>query len=257
MIQQTTMVLVIDDDPSTLELFDLIEELLTNCQILTSVNFENAKLFLEQHRIDIVILDIVLQQTTGYEICKILQAHPHTKNAYYILMSGERNQLIDRIRVYNHCVQDFILKPFDLQEISLMLASKIDYLTRFKHEKQIPSEKTQNKSLSVGDFELDSKLKIVLLNSKIIELTSMEYNLIAYLLEFPETVFTAEQLLEKIGGLTHPAYKTIDSNVRYLIYRLRQKIEKDPSHPLYLVTARNKGYIFYPAATYSRTLIAQ
>ena len=174
-----------------------------------------------------------------------LKKHPHTTSAYYILMSAQKQDLLDRLRSYQLEAQDFIAKPFDIHEMELKLKSKVNYLKKVKPLLQ----EEQKSCYQVGAFYLDQGLRHILQAGLELKLTQMEYLLLEYLILNPATILTTQQIIDVVWRQKNDVYQITDLNVRALIHKVRNKIEPDPTQPIHLVNSRSNGYIFYPAVT--------
>lgn len=248
-MKQERHILAIDDDVYTLEVFDVIGQALSQCQMHTVPSFEKSKPIFETTPMDIVILDILLPEQNGFEICRFFKEHPHTANAYFIFMSAEKHHLLDRLRAYSLSAQDFIVKPFEIEEVHLLLKSKLEYIHKSFADK---SPLGIQPFLRLGQFTLDKHLHTIYFDRKTIPLTPMEYELMKFFFEHPNIIWTAKDLMEKLWGQSCSPYQTIDtSSVRTLIRKLRHKLEDDPENPTWLVTVKSGGYLFHPFPTQS------
>src|SRR6476619_951267 len=125
-------ILVIDDDITVLEIFEIISLTQKDLIIFTASDYETAKEIVNQNIISLIIIDIVLPGTCGYQIYKLLSQQPNSQNAYYIFMSAEKNKLENRLKGYTEGAHDFIIKPFDIKEIEMKLKSKIKFINNLK-----------------------------------------------------------------------------------------------------------------------------
>lgn len=236
-MQNEYNILVIDDDPFIIDAFRVIFEDMDNCTFYPSLNFQQGKKIIEEKIINLAIVDIVLPDSDGYEICRFIKKEPNSSNAHIILMSCDKNQVLDRIMAFKVGAQDFISKPFELLEVELMIKSKIEY--------HLKSQRTASDKpiLSSGKFLIDSALKQVKIEQNEIDLAPLEYKLLTFFLSNTEKLIELDEILVNVWG---GRYETSPENVRQRIFKLRKKIEKDPGNPVYLVNAKSSGYIFYP-----------
>src|SRR5690606_37778383 len=140
-------ILAIDDDPYILDALQVVVEDIEDCQFYSAVSFKKAEEILNNKIINLAMVDIVLPEIDGYEICKALRSNPNSKKAYIILMSGDKNQLLDRIKALRVGAQEFLSKPFDLKEVELIINSKIEF-----HNQIINKDKEQSHITTVGKF---------------------------------------------------------------------------------------------------------
>jgi DNA-binding response OmpR family regulator len=175
---------------------------------------------------DIVLLDWMLPNKTGAQICTSLRA----KNfANQIIMMTAKAQDLDKIDAYNFGVSDYITKPFSMDVMIAMLESKVKYL----HNVDKPEI---NK---FGDMEYHPGSLTVLKGENKIELTILENRILVYFIKHANEIISRENLMMEVWGYE------IDVNTRTLdmhIVRLRKKIESNPDIPEYLQTVRGLGY---------------
>lgn len=179
---------------------------------------------------DVVILDIMLPGIDGFDVCNILRNEMPDLG---IIMLTAKSQDVDRILGLEQGTDDYMVKPFNPQELVLRIKSlirRINFTTK---------EEDLNPSLSYGPFKLDSYSKKFTKNSEVIELTPTELSLIKIFLTNLDKAFTREELMELAWGNENKAdTKIIDVNIR----RIRAKIEDSPANPKYLHTVWGVGY---------------
>lgn len=224
-------ILVIDDDISSLEIFDLLSSFIKKCNFFNICDLSMIKDIIDNNFFDIIFLDIVLPETNGYEICKMLKEHQNTSDAYYIFMSSHKSKLTDRIKALDIGGNEFLVKPIDIKELEINIKNKISFINKFN--------KTTGTSIVKKDFIFDQEFKNILIKGNKVELTNLEYKFLSFMYENKGKVLDTDQILRNIWGST---YTTSSDNLRGLIAKLRNKIEKDPQNPVYLINAKNKGY---------------
>lgn len=249
-------ILVLDDDPYMLDVFKLIGDSLPDCSLHTAINLRKARKIVEAAPIDLVCLDLVMPENSGFDVLAELKHHPHTAAAYFILMSAEKQQLLDRMRSYQLEAQDFLSKPFDIHELELKLRSKIKYLQNLKAAARVATQQAvpapaaagpaKTGIRELGRFTLNPDLRRICYDGQELALTPSEYRLMHYLLAHPETVLTTEQIIETVWEQKIDTSTSTDLNVRSLVHKVRHKIEPDPAKPIHLVNSRSNGYVFYP-----------
>lgn len=227
-------ILVIDDDPYSLEIFGVLSNILSNVEIFTATSFFQVEEIVNKNIIDIIFIDIVIPDFDGYEISKLLKTSKNTENAYYIFISGEKRKIQDRVKAFLSGGHEFMLKPIDLKELELFIVNKINFLRKIK----INSAKSQK-----TPFNLDTKKQSLQIENRNVTLTSLEFKLFELFVKNPENAFSSDDIASIIWG---SKYKTTPDNVRGLIARLRNKIEKEPKKPNYIINSKTRGYIFYP-----------
>jgi DNA-binding response OmpR family regulator len=181
-----------------------------------------------RERPDLVILDIMLPDSDGLEICKGLRNHSELANIPIIFLTARVSET-DRILGLELGANDYIVKPFFIREL----------VARVKN--QLRTQTTPTRSVRAGALELDRASCRVLLHGNEVALTATEFRLLDFLMSRPGVVYSREQLLDSVWG--HDRAVT-DRTVDVYILRLRQKIEPDPANPSFIRAVRGFGYSF-------------
>lgn len=180
---------------------------------------------------DVVILDVMLPGMNGFEVCSILR---HEMPDLGIIMLTAKTQDVDRILGLENGSDDYMVKPFNPQELILRIKSLLRRI-----DLKSDSKDNNMKKLEFGPFSLDLYSKKFTKNGEIIDLTPTELVLIKIFLENNDRAFTREELMELTWGESSKAdTKIIDVNIR----RIRAKIEDNPANPNYLHTVWGIGY---------------
>jgi len=179
---------------------------------------------------DLIILDIMLPEMDGLEVCRELRQ----KNiGIPILMLTAKGEEIDKVVGLEIGADDYITKPFSVREL---LARIKAHLRRVEREEQ-----TIPKIFSFGDVEIDFAHFKARRKGNELDLTSIEMEILKYLITHRSEVVTRDDLLDKIWGYdSYPTTRTIDNH----ILKLRKKIEEDPAHPKYILSVYGGGYRF-------------
>lgn len=188
----------------------------------------------QAEKFDLLILDLMLPGKDGIEICQ----HLRKQNDYTpILMLTAKSSELDRVLGLEIGADDYLTKPFSIRE----LIARVKAILRRINAMSTPEDKTDDEVLQFGDLEIDSDRRKVLLAGEEIILTAKEFDLLWHFASNPGRVFSRLQLLDTIWGYVHDGYEhTVNSHIN----RLRAKIEKDPSHPQYVLTVWGVGYKF-------------
>lgn len=180
---------------------------------------------------DLIILDIMLPKLNGFEICKQIRA---VQNIPILLVSAKRED-IDKIRGLGLGADDYITKPFSPSELVARVKA---HLSRYE---RLAGSKAQTNTIFVHGISIDKSARKVHINGEEIPFTTKEFDLLVFLVIHPNQVLNKEQLYESIWGLDSAAdVSTVTVHIR----KLREKIERDPSHPKYLETVWGAGYRF-------------
>ena len=226
-------VLVVEDEENLLEAlrYNLERE---GYAVNTAIDGEQALLSARDSAPDLVILDVMLPQLDGFEICRILRRRSDVP----ILMLTARGEEIDRVVGLELGADDYVTKPFSIRE----LMARVRNLLRRSHRAPSATDDASPADiLRSGDLEIDSVSHIVRLNGDLLELKPREFDLLALLAKNKARAFTRDQILERLWG--HDYYgdsRTVDVHIRWL----REKIEPQPSKPVRIVTIRGVGYRF-------------
>ena len=190
------------------------------------------ELCLREHP-DLILLDIMLPDSDGIDICKGIRNHPEMVHIPIIFLTARASET-DRILGLEMGANDYIIKPFFVREL----------LARIKN--QLRGRTTPTRILKAGGLELDRGSYQVRLRGKELQLTATEFRLLEFLMSHPTVVFSREQLLDAVWGQDHPV---TDRTVDVHVLRLRHKIEADPGHPTLIRSVRGFGYSFRVAST--------
>ncbi|OGO05779.1 MAG: hypothetical protein A2Y73_07400 [Chloroflexi bacterium RBG_13_56_8] len=231
-----TRILLVDDEQ------DLVWELhhalsREGYEVLSAYDGVEALALVRRHRPDLIVLDILMPRLDGLEVCRLLRSN-FCLASVPILFLTSRGAIGDRIEGLNEGGDDYLPKPFDLDE----LKARINALLRRVQfaEKNIGPDHT-SAPLTVGSIALDLNTPQIWVNERAVQLTPVEHDLLHYLMIHCGEVVSSKKLMEQIWG---DNAKTVDTGpVRWHIMNLRTKIEPDPDHPSYIRTVPHHGYI--------------
>lgn len=219
--------LLIDDDS---ELASLLRQYFTqfDFELDSEILPSQGLALLQRHRYDLVILDIMLPEMDGFEVCKRIRKHSDIP----IIMLTARGEVMDRIVGLELGADDYLPKPFEPRELVARI-QRILKRSQFKRADEIGMDK----QLSFGRLRIDSIQRQVQLDEEIIALSAMEYKLLLLFASSPHKIFTRDELLNQLKGIDAVVYtRSID----ILVSRLRNKLK-----PLDLIkTIRGQGYLF-------------
>jgi DNA-binding response OmpR family regulator len=181
-----------------------------------------------RERPDLLLLDIMLPDSDGLEICKAVRAHPELAHIPIIFLTARASET-DRIVGLELGANDYIVKPFFIREL----------IARIKI--QFRGQTVATRVLKAAGLELDRSSCQAKLDGNLLTLTATEFRLLEFLMTRPGVVFSREQLLDAVWG--HDRAVT-DRTVDVYVLRLRQKIEVDPANPVFIRSVRGFGYSF-------------
>jgi len=181
---------------------------------------------------DLVLLDVMLPKMDGFEVCKKIRRTSEVP----IVMLTARTEEIDKILGLELGADDYVTKPFSVRELMARVKAN---LRRTAPKESVPD--TEENTIKIGEITINTASYELRKGGKPIELTLREFELVKYLAESPNRIFSREILLEKVWGYEYYGdMRTVDVTVR----RLREKIEDDPGEPRYIMTRRGVGYYF-------------
>ena len=183
-----------------------------------------------QVRPDLILLDIMLPDSDGLDICKGIRKDPDLASTPVIFLTARASET-DRIVGLELGANDYVVKPFFVREL----------IARIKL--QFRNQAAPARLLEAGGVELDRTSCQVRLNGQPLALTATEFRLLEYLMSRPGVVFSREQLLNAVWGQDRAI---TDRAVDVYVLRLRQKVETDPANPVLIHSVRGFGYTFEP-----------
>ena len=183
-----------------------------------------------QVRPDLILLDIMLPDSDGLDICKGIRKDPDLAVVPIIFLTARASET-DRIVGLEIGANDYVVKPFFVREL----------IARIKL--QFRSQTAPPRTLEAGGVELDPNSRQVRLHGTPLSLTATEFRLLEFLMSRPGVVFSREQLLNAVWGQDRAI---TDRAVDVYVLRLRQKVERDPAAPVLIHSVRGFGYTFEP-----------
>ena len=228
----TNNVLVIEDGSGSANQLKthLIE---IDCRVKLACDAKAGLAEVEHNRYDLVILDVMSRGGNSLDICRRLRSR-----SYYppILILSSRASEMERILGLEMGADDYVAKPFSVLE----LLARVKAI--FRRVNAIRTEMTNTKAVvKAGGMTIDPEKRSVILDDRPLDLTAKEFELLHHLAQNPGRVYTREQLLDFVWGYNHAGYEhTVNSHVN----RLRGKIEKDPTNPVFVRTVWGVGYKF-------------
>jgi len=234
---QTVQILVVEDD---LELNTLVAGRLREAgyDVETARTGREAIDRVEMRPPDLVLLDVMLPEIDGLEVCRRLRAnHP----LIHIIMLTARSDELDRVIGLEVGADDYVTKPFSLQEVVARVRAAFRRIRLTEEQALVEAHNESEKPLSCDGLYVDPIRREVRLREDAVHLTVREFDLLVFLAHHPNRPYTRMQLLDKVWNIQYEGYdRTVDSHVQ----RLRSKIESDPGSPRYIRTVWGVGYKF-------------
>ncbi|MFV8752517.1 response regulator transcription factor [Nannocystaceae bacterium ST9] len=241
MAETSPRLLVVEDDRNLATGLKLNFELEGyTVDLVHSIREAGAHL-LESGRYAAIILDVMLpdHDEGGFVLCrKLRDAGDFTP----VLMLTARERTVDRVRGLEAGADDYLVKPFELEEL---LARVRSLLRRrdWEHEQKATNDETLPAQIRIGEFEVDFHTRVTTRAGEEVKLTALEYDLLRYFAENPNRVLERQELQERVWKLdNYPNSRMVDN----FILRLRKHFEPDPKEPRYFLAVRGAGYKFVP-----------
>ena len=223
-------ILAVDDEPRYLKLLRYNLEAV-GYEVVTVANGEEA-LSQTAHKLpDLIILDIRLPDIDGYEVCTKIREFS-TVPIIMLTAKGEEREKVQGLRLG---ADDYITKPFGAEE----LVARVETILRRSSSPKVNTPPI----LTIGELSIDFVQRKVTIKGREISLSPTEYRLLHCLATNAGRVIVHEELQGKVWG---PEYREHYEGLRVYIRRIRQKIEKDPEQPIYVVTKPGIGYMLVP-----------
>jgi DNA-binding response OmpR family regulator len=229
-MRESATILLVDDEES-------VQKLLTyplerdGYRVVQARDGEEALQHFAEERIDLVVLDVMLPKLDGLEVCKRLRA----ESSVPVIMLTARDDEVDKVLGLELGADDYITKPFSIREFRSRVRAVLRRATAPRHDA------AESGVIEVDELRIDPARRTVEVDGQAADLTYVEFELLRALVSRPGRVFSRQRLLEALWGSSdYRDPRTIDVHVRHL----REKLERDPSDPRYLLTVRGVGYRF-------------
>lgn len=221
-------IMVVDDEPDILDLLEKALNIEGFNHIIKVNNGLEAVSACKEDKPDVIILDVMLPDIDGYEVCKQIRQFSHCP----ILFLSSKNDELDKILGLAVGGDDYVTKPFSPKEVAYRVKAQ---LRRTEYKQKPEAEQ----SIHIGTLKIQSDSCQVIKDDKEIELTAREFEILKYLAENKGRVISRERLYETIWGEDSFG---CDNTVMVHIRHLREKIEDNPNDPKYIITMKGLGY---------------
>ena len=223
-------VLVVDDEKLIVKgiRFSLEQD---GMEVTCAYDGEEALQYAKEQQFDIILLDIMLPKLSGTEVCQQIREFSNVP----IVMLTAKSDDMDKIMGLEYGADDYITKPFNILEVK----ARIKAIMRRTAVRETP--KAQENMLESGDMRMDCDSRRVSIAGREVNLTAKEFDVLELLIRNPNKVYSREKLLNLVWGADYPGdARTVDVHIR----RLREKLEKKPAEPEYIMTKWGVGYYF-------------
>jgi len=221
-------ILIVDDNPDIVE---MLKAYLTSegFDVASAANGQQALHVAREQKPDCIVLDMMMPKMSGSEFIRVYTAEADTP----ILVLTARVEETDKVLGLELGADDYVTKPFSLRELTARINALIRRATKGPQEADI---------LRAADVTLDKTSHLVEVGDRTVELTPSEFDLLAALMSAPGRTYNRSELLEALGEST--LLEGYERTVDVHIHNLREKIEPDPSQPIYIQTVYGTGYRF-------------
>ncbi|MBQ8852485.1 MAG: response regulator transcription factor [Oscillibacter sp.] len=233
MSEQKT-VLIVEDEKNIVDIlrFNLVRE---GYRTIEAYDGEDGLNKARSENPDLILLDVMLPKMIGFDVCRELRKEGN--NVPVIILTA-REEETDKVLGLEIGADDYITKPFSMRELIARVGANI---RRSAMLSAVPAAEEKAMPVS-GDLSINTDSHQVFRAGKAIDLTQREYELLTFLASHPNKVYSRVDLMEQVWnyGYVGDDVRTVDVTVR----RLREKIERDPANPVYILTRRGAGYYF-------------
>lgn len=231
-MDRTKKILLVDDEDSIRKVVQHIVEK-EGYDFSYAADGEQALEMFAQENPDLIILDVMLPEIDGFEVCRRIRE----KSTVPIILLSAKGDIVDKSVGFNMGADDYITKPFSPVELALRIKAMLRR-SSFQQTAQNPGNQDL---IIVKDLVINNKTFEVTIRGKKVDLTSKEFELLSFLAKHPGQVFTRKQLFDNLWG---EKYLGDAGTITVFIRKVREKIERDPGHPEYIHTVWGVGYKF-------------
>lgn len=221
-------ILVVDDEKLLVKgiTFNLENE---GYEVTAAYDGDAAVELAKKNNFDLIILDLMMPVLSGTEACMKIREFSDVP----IIMLTARSEDADKLMGFACGADDYVTKPFNILELKARIRALL--------KRSAGRADTSRTLLTVGELSLDTQQRVAIRDGKTIDLTAKEYDLLELLMKNPRRVYSRETLMDLVWGYSYVGdYRTVDVHVR----RLREKLERVPAEPAYIMTKWGVGYYF-------------
>lgn len=201
-------------------------------EVIKATDGEKALKLTYEKNPDLIILDLMLPQLSGLDVCRVLRQE---KIFTPIIMLTAKDKEIDKVVGLEIGADDYVTKPFSLQELMARVKAIFRRVDALKYNNEVKDK------IKIGNLKIDFEKYEIRKNEKLIKLSPKEFELLKILVKNKEKVLPREYLINYVWGNNfYGDYKTLDVHIRWL----REKIEENPASPKCIITVRGVGYKF-------------
>lgn len=226
-------VLIIDDEQDIVDILETVLKREGFNNIFVANNGEDGIELFKKIKPDIVLLDIMLPDISGYDVFNEIRKLSEAP----ILFISAKSEEVDRLLGFAIGADDYITKPFSPKEVAFRLKARLKAFNNISISKNI----NENKIIKFGNVEINEETSVVYKDGKALEFTAKELKLLKYLINNPNRIISKEMICNEVWGENFFGF---DNTITVHIRKLRMKIEDNPSKPKYITTVIGLGYKF-------------
>lgn len=221
-------ILVVDDEKLLVKgmKFNLENE---GYEVMTAYDGAAAVELEKKENFDLIVMDVMMPGLSGSDACMKIREFSDVP----VIMLTARSEDSDKLMGFACGADDYVTKPFNILELKARIRALL--------KRSAGRSDAVRTLLTVGDLSLDTQQRVAIRDGKTIDLTAKEYDLLELLMKNPRRVYSRESLMDLVWGYSYAGdYRTVDVHIR----RLREKLEKNPAEPEYIMTKWGVGYYF-------------
>jgi len=229
-VETEARILLVDDEEAILKMLQTVMNKEGFLHVDTCTRAEQALRLVEERSYDLLILDVMLPDQNGFELCTAIRQR--TKAPIFFLTAKGTD--FDKLSGFAFGADDYITKPFlPLEVVARMKA-------HLRRTFRIPAQTEEEKKYDFGRFQVNVEAAELIVHGERVDCPAQVFQLLVFFCQHPNRVFTKEQIYDQVWK---DEYGIFDENtVMVHIYKLRQRIEENPAQPKHLVTVRGLGY---------------
>lgn len=223
-------ILLIDDEIELLKLMETVLKKEGFRRISKAANGTDGIKICKRENPDIVVLDVMMPDIDGFDVCKRIREFSFVP----VIFLSAKSDDVDKILALGLGADDYVTKPFSPKEVAFRIKAHLRRNIYIKNELSVKEEK-----ISFGDIVIDFQKGEVLKLGENIVLTPKEYHLLCYMAQNANQILTKQMICNEVWDDDYEGY---DNTIMVHMRKLRQKLEKDPSNPEYIITVKGLGY---------------
>jgi DNA-binding response OmpR family regulator len=225
-------ILLVDDEHAIVHMLKKVLEKEGFTRIHTASTGEEALAAVQRHAYDYIVLDVMLPGAGGFDICPLLRQWTDAP----ILFLTARSTDLDKLNGFALGGDDYVTKPFNPLEVVARMKA---HLKRYRHARDHGRDRYIH---DFGRFQVNEPAGELVVEGKVVPCPAQVFQLLLFFCKHPNRVFSKQELYERVWGSYGLHDENADNTVMVHVYRIRERIERNPAEPEYLLTVRGMGY---------------